>query len=69
MALSRENGNILCELTCKLLKGGCMGEHIGEYSRGFKGDTRSIDYGSYWDYMGMIFPYSLLRTSKIMTLF
>ena len=30
-----------------------------------KGLTRSLDDGSYRDYEGIIFPHSLLRTSKI----
>ena len=29
-----------------------------------KGDTRSLDDGSYRDDIGSAFPYSLLRTSK-----
>ena len=29
------------------LKGGYIGDHIGGYERGYEGDTRSLDYGSY----------------------
>ena len=28
-------------------KGGYIGEYIGDYSRGYKGDARSLDYSLY----------------------
>ena len=31
----------------KSLKGGYIGEYIGDYYRVYKGDTRSLDYSSY----------------------
>ena len=36
----------ICELLSKLLKGGLYRDCIGDYYRGFKGDTRSLDYSS-----------------------
>ena len=36
-------------MSCSLnsLKGGYIGNYIGDCYRGIKGDTRSLDYGSY----------------------
>ena len=31
------------------LKGCYIGDYIGNYYRGYKGDARSLDYGSYGD--------------------
>ena len=35
------------ELQSEFLKGGYIGDYIGEYSRAYEGDTRSLDYGSF----------------------
>ena len=35
-----------CELWSKLLKGGYIVHYIGEYLRGYKGDTWSLEYSS-----------------------
>ena len=35
------------ELLSKLLKGGYKGAYIGDYYRGYSGDTRSLDSSSY----------------------
>ena len=37
----------LHELQSKLLKGGFTGDCTGEYSRGYKGDRRGLDYTTY----------------------
>ena len=38
----------------ELLKGGSVGDHIGDYYRAYSVDTRGLDYSS-WK------PYTLLR--------
>ena len=36
------------------LKGGHKGDFIGNYYRGYYGDTRSLDYSSYRGYVGIM---------------
>ena len=43
-------------MSCSLnsLKGGYIGDYIGDYYRGIKGDTRSLDNGSYSHIMALL---------------
>ena len=43
----------------KLIEGGFLGDYLGDYYRVSKGDTRSLDYGSYgFGYIIIRSPYT-----------
>ena len=42
---NQNTANMSYSLNC--LKGGYIGDYIGDYYRVIRGDTRSLEYGSY----------------------
>ena len=56
--VSREEGNLLhrgyMSYSLNSLKGGYKGDYIGGIIGVIKGDTRSLDYSSYEDYIPLL---------------